>query len=114
MTWTRDAQEAYLQAPLKRKNSARTFIALPQCFWPADWGDKFTRPMVELELALFGHPECGNIWENRAFTRLREKGWVDAPEFPSVFKHKDGSILTCYDDGFELQSTLEVCDHHWD
>ena len=61
VTSTRDATEAYLQASLKRKNSARTFIALPQCFWPKEWGNKYTRPMVELDLALFGHPEAGNI-----------------------------------------------------
>ena len=61
ITSTRDAMEAYLQAPLKRKNSARTFIALPQCFWPAEWGDKYSKPVVELKLALFGHPESGHI-----------------------------------------------------
>jgi len=59
ITSTRDAETAYLQAELKRKNSARTFVALPRCFWPESWGDKYRQPMVPLHLALFGHPEAG-------------------------------------------------------
>ena len=69
--------------------------------------------MVELDLALFGHPEAGNIWESHAFSRLRKLAWKDAPEFPSVFKHTDGSILTCYVDDFELQASLEATPKHW-
>ena len=70
--------------------------------------------MVELDLALFGHSEAGNLWENHAFSKLRPQGWEDAPEFPSVFKHKlDNSILTCYVDDFELQSSEENTPQHW-
>ena len=83
-------------------------------FWPAEWGDKFSKPMVELVFALFGYPEAGNIWENHAFSRLRKLGGKDALEFPSVSKHTDGSILTCYVDDFELQATLEATPKHWE
>ena len=38
---TRDADSAYLQANLKRKGSLRTFVALPQNFWPKEWIGKF-------------------------------------------------------------------------
>ena len=70
--------------------------------------------MVELDLALFGHPEVGNLWGNHAFSKLRPQGWEDAPEFPSVFKNKlDDSILTCYVDDFELQSSEEGTPQHW-
>ena len=74
ITSTRDAMEAYMQASLKRKGSPRTFIALPRCFWPKEWGERYKRPMVELDLALFGHPEAGNLWENHAFSKLKTPG----------------------------------------
>ena len=32
---SRDAEVAYLQASLKRPGSLRTFVALPESFWPA-------------------------------------------------------------------------------
>ena len=114
LTSTRDAMEAYLQASLKRKGSPRTFIALPRCFWPREWGERYSQPMVELDLALFGHPEAGNLWENHAFKRLRPLGWEDAPEFPSVFRNRRaGSILTCYVADFELQASFEHTVEHW-
>ena len=61
ITSTRDAETAYLQAELKRKNSARTFVALPKSFWPKEWEGLYKQPMVPLRLALFGHPEVGNL-----------------------------------------------------
>ena len=70
--------------------------------------------MVELDLALFGHPEAGNLWENHAFSRLRPQGWEDAPVFQSVFKNKnDNSILTCYVDDFELQASVQNTPTYW-
>ena len=70
--------------------------------------------MVELDLALFAHPEAGNLWENHALSKLRPQGWQDAPEFPSVFLNKnDQSILTCYVDDFELQASVERTPNHW-
>ena len=71
--------------------------------------------MVELDLALFGHPEAGNLWENHAFSRLRPQAWQDAPESPSVFKNKnDDSIFKCYVDEFELQSLEDGTPKHWE
>ena len=114
ITSTRDGMEAYLQASLKSKGCPRTFIALPRCFWPKEWGERYKRPMVELDLALVGHPEAGNLWENHAFSKLRPQGWEDATEFPSVFKHKlDDGVLTCYVDDFELQSSEGGTPQHW-
>jgi len=58
---SRDAESAYLQVALKRKGSSRTFVALPPIFWPPEWHGKYDKPLVPLLLALFGHPEAGNI-----------------------------------------------------
>ena len=74
ITSTRDAETAYLQAELKRKNSARTFVALPKSVWPKGWSDEYKQPVVPLRLALFGHPEAGNLWQNHSFSRVRILG----------------------------------------
>ena len=111
---TRDAESAYLQAGLMRKGALRTFVALPQGFWPEWWRGKFVKPMVPLELALFGHPEAGNIWQNFSFEKLRKHGWEDAPEFPSVFKHSETKgMLTAYVDDFDLQASHDSSERHW-
>ena len=77
MTSTRDAEDAYLQAKLDgRANTAETLVALPQAFWPEGWAEKYSRPMVPLLLALFGHPEGGSIWEDHSEDKFTNHcGW---------------------------------------
>ena len=112
---TRDAESAYLQASLNRKGSLRTFVALPQAFWPESWKGKFVKPMVPLDLALFGHPEAGNIWQDFSFGQLRSLEWKDAPEFKSVFMHKKSkAMLTGYVDDFDMQASKEDSKRHWE
>ena len=111
---TRDADSAYLQAALDRKGSPRTYVALPKSFWPEAWEGVFDKPMVPLVLALFGHPEAGNIWENHSFGKIREQKWIDAPEYPSVFKHATTKgLLTAYVDDFEMHASKAASEQHW-
>ena len=112
---TRDAESAYLQAGLERKGSLKTYVSLPQTFWPESWKGKYSQSIVPLELALFGHPEAGNILENFSFEELRKLGWEDAPEFPSVFKHKKTkAMLTGYVDDFDMQASQKDSEKLWE
>ena len=68
----------------------------------------------KIDLALFGNPEAGNNWESLSFTNVRGNGWVDAPEFPSVFKEpKTKAMLTCYVDDFDVQASASDSAKHW-
>ena len=70
--------------------------------------------MVPLDFALFGHPEAGSIWDNHSFTCVRGVGWVDAPQFPSVFKEPETkAMLTCYVEDFDMQASQKDSERHW-
>ena len=63
---------------------------------------------------MFGHPEAGNILENRSFGKIRELKWVDAPEYPSVFKHSESKgLLTAYVDDFKIHASKSDSEKHW-
>jgi hypothetical protein len=114
-TSTRDADSAYLQARLdERPTTAETWVALPRAFWPAGWGEKYSRPMVPLVLALFGHPEAGSIWEEHSVKKLLLCNFQSNKEFKSVFRHPEtSSIMTAYVDDFELEATDENAKRLW-
>ena len=74
----------------------------------------YQRPMVPLELALFGHPEAGNIWQNHSFAQMKKLEWAEAPAFPSVFKHSETkAMMNCYVDDFNMQAKDEDSAKHW-
>ena len=108
-TSTRDADGAYVQIRLdSRPTTAGTWVALPRAFWPAEWGEKYKRPMVPLVLALFGHPEVGSLWEEFFVGKLKKLKWQTHSDFPSVFRHGETeSIMSAYVDDFELEAFYE-------
>ena len=57
-----DAESAYLQAEL---TGEATWVELPEFLWPSSWVGRFTRPMVLLKRALYGHPQAGLLWERK-------------------------------------------------
>ena len=75
-----DAVSAYTQAKLQGDD---IWVELPPEVQPSDgsWR-KFSRPVVRLRLALYGHPLAGLYWENHCRTALLKTG------FEAVFAHE--------------------------
>ena len=114
---SRDAKSAYLQSKLRRPGTTdpRTFVALPKQFWPAEWTVmKMRRPMVPLDLSLYGHPVAGNRWDGQMTTCVTSAGYEPAPQWKAIFKEpKTGSALGVYVDDFEMAATLEDTPKLW-
>ena len=55
--WISDAESAYLQAYLGSK--VPVWVELPEEYWPKEWHGKYSRPMCQLILALYGHEDSG-------------------------------------------------------
>ena len=53
---TADARQSYIQAALK---GPTTWISIPREYWPAEWSG-MSSPVVQLEQALYGHPNSGS------------------------------------------------------
>ena len=71
-----DAQQAYTQATFK---GTETWIFLPRHQWPAHWKGRYTRPVVPMLLALYGHPESGAYWEQHCEAHLTSQGFEVVP-----------------------------------
>ena len=80
-------------------------MSLPAAYWPAHWHGKYRRPVVLLELSLYGHSKASDRWDQRMCYCTGEAGFVKAPEWPSVFKHSvSKAALGVYVDDFEMAS----------
>ena len=64
---TADGVQAYVQAKLQ---GPVTWVEIPQANWPDDWHGRFTRPVVILSKALYGHPNAGAYWEAECNARV--------------------------------------------
>ena len=103
---SRDCKGAYLQSKLTKPGGPQTWVALPRQYWEASWVGKYVRPMVQLELSLFGHPEASQRWDEQFIDCTQREGYVAAPQWKSVFKRKAcGTALGCYVDDVEMASS---------
>ena len=90
-----DGAQAYVQARLK---GPATWVEIPRMHWPASWynadgSDRFSRPVVILHKALYGHPNAGAYCESECHDRVTSIGYVAIPEWPSVFWHPARRML---------------------
>ena len=100
--------KAYAQAFLKSKY--KTWIELPPELRPEWWRGKFTRPVVLLVRALYGHPDAGGMWENHLKGILKKMDGEEIPEYPGNFYFKGtGLMLSTYVDDLTLSGPSE---HH--
>ena len=96
----RDGQQAYIQAPL---GGNPTYVFLPKDQWPADWHQRFKRPVVRLRLALYGHPLAGLFWEKHASEAVQRCGFRPVPDWECMYYHADLRLmLAIYVDDFKL------------
>ena len=50
-------------------------MRLPKYRWPKGWASKFSDPVVQLVLALYGHPDSGGLWEKHCEDILLSLGF---------------------------------------
>ena len=77
-----DAEQAYVQALMK---GTPTYVRLPKHQWPKEWEGKYTDPVVPLKLALYGHPDSGVYWEQKAHKELTERGFEEIEDWQSCY-----------------------------
>ena len=102
----RDALQAFLQASISGPGRVSTWVELPRDWWPDSWftdgaarqHPRFTRPVVMLLLALYGHPEAGALFDALLQEVLAENDWEKIWEWPGVFIHADSSAIVAYVD----------------
>ena len=92
-----DAEQAYVQSKL---GGTPTWVRIPKERWPPEW-EKFKRPVVRLNLALYGHPDAGGYWESHCNDKLKAGGFEPIPDWNSVYWHpKFKLLLMVYVDDF--------------
>ena len=107
-----DAVKAYVQALLSSKY--KTWIELPPELRPTWWKNKFTRPVVLLIKALYGHPDAGGLWERHLKTIIKSLGGEEVPEYPGNFWFPDTKLLlSTYVDDLTLSGPAEAHDKFW-
>ena len=116
----RDAEKAYIQSRIKQPGRNSTWVSLPKDWWPPEWFDKnglplFKKPVVELILSLYGHPESGALWDKHLKKALVELGYVAVDNNPGVWFHKPTkAILIVYVDDLLLVACPKVDDKLWE
>ena len=76
----------------------KTWVRLPKYRWPKFWALKFSDSVVQLILALYGHPDSGGLWEKHCEDIILSLGLLHSgiPSFDSCLR-KMSKTLRCQD-----------------
>ncbi len=102
-----DAVQAYIQAPMR---GPKCWITLPpEAVQNPQHYYAVKEPVVELLLALYGHPDSPTFWELHCGEMVASLGFrAFGPEWPSVYCHEAVRlILSSYVDDFKLAGPRE-------
>ena len=117
MQSTDDGYAAYCQCFLGggRGKGIRTFVDIPRHRWPKEWIGKYKRPVIQLILDLYGHPDAGGYWEKHCSKHLQSCGFDPIPNWPSMFWNAELQLmLMVYVDDFKLAGPKENLSKGWD
>ena len=108
-----DATRAFLQADLDTQFD--TWVVLPEELWLPGWGQQYTKPVVQLKKALYGHPQASAFWERHLRRILIDHLKMNPVEgHPSVFHHPGWQILVViYVDDLFCAGPLKSQDTFW-
>ena len=108
-----DGRQAYTQALYK---GIKTWVRLPKYRWPKGWAKMFSDPVVQLILALYGHPDSGGLWEKHCEDILLSLRFrlIFPGAWPSVYWHpKLRLLLAVYVDDFKMSGPVENMAKGW-
>ena len=109
-----DGVQAYTQATMR---GVDTWVEIPNDRWPKEWKGKYSRPVVKLRIALYGHPDSGGLWEQHCESQLKAVGFImpDPEGWPSVFFHPVLKLLlVVYVDDFKMSGPKESMKKGWE
>ena len=81
------------------------------------WKGRYSRPVVKLRIALYGHPDSGGLWEQHCESQLKAVGFImpDPEGWPSVFFHPVLKLLlVVYVDDFKMSGPKESMKKGWE
>ena len=105
-----DAEQAYVQS---RLGGIPTWVRLPRDRWPAEWKN-YRRPVVQLKLALYGHPDAGGYWEQHCEGHVTSKGFQKIQCWRSCYFHPTlRLLLIIYVDDFKLSGPTGNLKEGW-
>ena len=112
-TTSADAVKAYIQSVLK--SEFPTWVELPRELWPAEWKNKYTRPVVRLYKSLYGHPESGAHWQNHLeeILKTETKAEVMTGHQSTYFIPESKLLLTVYVDDFLVSGPEHAHEPFW-
>jgi hypothetical protein len=106
-----DASGAYTQSTL---GGPKTWISLPKNRWPKSWIGKYTDPVVELRLSLYGHPLAGLYWEKHSKERIISCGFKPVPSWECLYYHEQKQLfLSVYVDDYKLAGKKDNIKPMW-
>jgi len=108
-----DAVQAHIQAPMK---GPKCYVTLPpEAIHDPQVYFRVQNPVVELKLALYGHPDSPTCWEQHCNEQAHALGFEDVgPEWPSLFIHPARKLLlSIYVDDFKLAGPADQLEEGW-
>jgi hypothetical protein len=107
------AEQAYTQSLLLLLLGTETWVELPEDRWPPEWKG-IHRPVVPLELVLYGHPDSGGYWEEHAEKHVMSVGFERILDWHSCFWHPvfKTLLIICADD-FKLAGPTDKLPEVW-
>ncbi len=109
-----DAVQAYIQAPMR---GPKCWVTLPrEAVQNPSFYYQVQSPVVELIVALCGHPDSPTFWEMHCSEQVKKAGFEAlGPEWPSVFFHPQlRLLLSIYVDDFKLAGPIGNLDGGWE
>ena len=110
-----DAEQAYIQADMKGKD---TWIQIPEEDQPKWWKEKYPymkKPVVKMMKALYGHPDAGSYWEQKADEQAKKVGFREIEDWPSTYYHRELKLmLIIYVDDFKISGPSENIEKGWE
>ena len=93
-----DGVKAYTQSLLYNskpgdQGHVDTWVMLPEDQWPTSWNGKFSRPVVRLRLALYGHPLACAFWGRHSKEAILSVGFQPIPDWDGVFVHLELQLV---------------------
>ena len=108
-----DGKQAYTQALMK---GVKTVVRIPRNRGPKEWIGKYKDPVVDLRIALYGHPDSGGLWEKHCEAMLNLVGFrpLHPDCWSSMFWHDElRLLLAVYVDDFKMAGPAESIDKGW-
>ena len=112
-----DATGAYTQA---QHLGEETWVTMPRNQWPKEWrshnnGKGYNKPVVRLQLSLYGHPLAGLYWEIHCKQQVKKCGFEPVKGWECLYVNKVQKLfLSIYVDDFKMAGKASSLKPMWE